>query len=91
MTDHRARIAVVAAIIAMIMGTITPAAGAEPATFATSTPIQHFVYMMQGDRTFDNYFGSFPGADGVPENTCQALVVGRPADGCCWSRIRQHR
>jgi phospholipase C len=82
MTDNRARIAVVAAITAMIMGTITPGARAEPATFATSTPIQHFVYMMQGDRTFDNYFGSFPGADGVPENTCQALVVGRPADGC---------
>ena len=66
----------------MIMATITPGAGAEPATSATSTPIQHFVYLMQGDRTFDNYFGTFPGADGVPQDTCQALVVGRPADGC---------
>ncbi len=82
MTNHRTSIAVVAAIFVMIMATTTPEAAAEPVTSTTSTPINHFVYMMQGDRTFDNYFGTFPGADGVPEGTCQALVVGRPADGC---------
>ena len=82
MTHQRSNFAVVAGIITMIMVTVTPWAGAEPVTVATSTPIQHFVYLMQGDRTFDNYFGTFPGADGVPEDACQALVVGRPADGC---------
>ena len=25
------------------------------------TPIQHFIFLMQGDRTFDNYFGTYPG------------------------------
>ena len=30
----------------------------------TATPIKHFVYMLQGDRSFDNYFGTYPGADG---------------------------
>jgi phospholipase C len=37
---------------------------------------------MQGDRTFDNYFGSYPGADGPPATTCQVLVLSRPKNGC---------
>ena len=35
---------------------------------------------MQGDRTFDNYFGTYPGADGIPADACQALVLNRPAE-----------
>ena len=30
---------------------------AHAATSAASTPVQHFLFMMQGDRSFDNYFG----------------------------------
>jgi phospholipase C len=47
-----------------------------------STPIRHFIFLMQGGRTFDNYFGSYPGADGPPAGTCQGRVQGRPQDGC---------
>jgi phospholipase C len=32
-----------------------------------ATPIQHFVMVMQENHTFDNYFGTYPGADGIPE------------------------
>ena len=46
------------------------------------TPIKHFIFLMQGGRTFDNYFGSYPGADGPPAGTCQAKVAGSPKDGC---------
>jgi phospholipase C len=46
------------------------------------TPIQHFIFLMQGGRTFDNYFGSYPGADGPPSGTCQAMMAARPKDGC---------
>jgi phospholipase C len=46
------------------------------------TPIQHFIFLMQGGRTFDNYFGSYPGGDGPPSGTCQAMMAGRPKDGC---------
>src|SRR5262245_54663251 len=28
--------------------------------------IQHVVVIMQENRTFDNYFGTYPGADGIP-------------------------
>ncbi len=32
---------------------------------ATTTPIQHVVVIMLENHTFDNYFGRFPGANGV--------------------------
>ena len=34
-----------------------------------STPIQHVVVIVKENHTFDNYFGSFPGAEGT--TTCQ--------------------
>jgi phospholipase C len=32
-----------------------------------NTPIEHFIVLMQENHTFDNYFGTYPGADGFPE------------------------
>jgi phospholipase C len=32
----------------------------------SSTPIQHVVYIMMENHTFDNFFGQFPGANGDP-------------------------
>ena len=32
------------------------------------TPIEHIIIISQGRRSFDNYFGTFPGANGFPEN-----------------------
>jgi phospholipase C len=40
--------------------------GGEP----LSTPIRHVVVIVKENHTFDNYFGSFPGADGA--TTCRA-------------------
>ena len=28
--------------------------------------IEHFIFIMQENRSFDNYFGTYPGADGLP-------------------------
>lgn len=52
--------------------TAAPVAGAEvrPASTGTSTPIKHFVVLMQEGHSFDNYFGTYPGADGLPPRTC---------------------
>src|SRR6266849_22573 len=33
---------------------------------ATSTPIKHLIVIMKENHSFDNYFGTFPGADGIP-------------------------
>jgi phospholipase C len=39
----------------------------------TTTPpglekIEHFVFIMQENRSFDSYFGTYPGADGIPSS-----------------------
>ncbi|MCA1833467.1 MAG: hypothetical protein LC750_12205 [Actinobacteria bacterium] len=33
--------------------------------FATATPIKHVVFVIKENRSFDNLFGTFPGADGA--------------------------
>ncbi len=37
---------------------------------APNTPIQHFIVVMQQNHTFDNYFGTYPGANGIPDGVC---------------------
>ncbi len=41
--------------------------------------IKHVVVIMQENRSFDQYFGTFPGADGIPAGVC----VRDPANGGC--------
>jgi len=55
------------------LGTLSPsvpAAGAPGAPIRTTTPIRHFVSVMQEGHSFDNYFGTYPGADGIPKGAC---------------------
>jgi len=35
---------------------------------STQTPIEHIIVISQGGRSFDNYFGTYPGANGFPNN-----------------------
>ncbi|GGV18602.1 phospholipase C 4 [Streptomyces litmocidini] len=74
---------------ALLLGPVTAAAATDPgpdsgtaAEHRATTPVQHFVYLMQGPRTFDNYFGTYPGADGIPAGACQARTVDGPATDC---------
>lgn len=32
----------------------------------TSTPVKHVIIIMKENHSFDNYFGTFPGANGIP-------------------------
>ncbi len=48
----------------------------------TATPIKHFVVLMQENHSFDNYFGTYPGADGIPSGTCMPLNPADPTAGC---------
>ena len=41
--------------------------------------IKHVIMIMQENRSFDSYFGTFPGADGIPPDVC----VPDPAHGGC--------
>jgi phospholipase C len=50
--------------------------------------VQHVIVIMQENRSFDNYFGTFPGADGLPVDSlgnftaCVPIARGNPARGC---------
>jgi phospholipase C len=39
-------------------------------TAATATPITHVVVIMEENHSFDNYFGTYPGANGIPAAAC---------------------
>src|SRR5512142_1375106 len=39
----------------------------------TKTPIKHVITLMQENHSFDNYFGTYPGAEGVPAETCMPI------------------
>ena len=57
----------------------TPPAGAEGIN-----KIQHVVIIMQENRSFDSYFGTFPGANGIPmQDGVPAVCVPDPATGVC--------
>src|SRR5258706_15272729 len=46
--------------------------GQTPISKAT-TPIQHVIVLMQDGHTFDNYFGTYLGANGIPQGVCMPV------------------
>jgi phospholipase C len=48
----------------------------------TATPIKHFLFLMQENHSFDNYFGTYPGADGIPPNACVPYDAKKPHGKC---------
>jgi phospholipase C len=45
--------------------------------------IKHVIVVMQENRSFDSYFGTYPGADGIPvSNGGPAVCVPNPRGGC---------
>jgi len=45
--------------------------------------IKHVIIVMQENRSFDSYFGTYPGADGIPmSNGVPTVCVPNPAGGC---------
>ncbi len=51
-------------------GVRTPASATVPAAGMGIHKIRHIVVIMQENRSFDSYFGTYPGADGIPAGTC---------------------
>jgi len=69
--------------IGPIMGAVIPEAtpGLSPpvvdaGSFDTKWPIKHVVFIMKENRSFDQFFGAFPGANG----TATAMVDGKQVD-----------
>ena len=84
-------IGVAATILTSGSSRATASAG-PPSQHPTQTPvptgihkIQHVVVIMQENRSFDSYFGTFPGADGIPHdgNGVPTVCSPDPKTGSC--------
>ena len=56
--------------------------GAAHAQATKPIPITHVIIIMQENRSFDSYFGKYPGANGIPSGTCLPLDPANPTSGC---------
>jgi phospholipase C len=68
-----------AAAVALLFATVADAARSEP---RPRTPIDRVVVLMQENHSFDNYFGTYRGADGPPKGTCMPWNPEDPKLGC---------
>lgn len=73
----RAALALVVLGLALFDGAPAQAQAPRP-----RTPIEHFIVLMQENHSFDNYFGTYPGADGFPAGTCLPITVDDPQSDC---------
>src|SRR5437667_3167905 len=56
----------------------------DPAALTGIHKIRHVVVIMQENRSFDSYFGTFPGADGIPmRNGVPTVCIPDPKAGHC--------
>jgi phospholipase C len=54
----------------------------------SSMPIKNFIFIIQENHSFDNYFGTYPGANGIPPGTALAFYPGGPRTVTPLSRLR---
>ena len=84
MTRRRTRMAAMAPIAAL---GILPACSAAPSPTAAAAgihAIRHVVVIFQENRSFDSYFGTYPGATGIPmSGGTPSVCVPDPATGSC--------
>src|SRR5215213_2594559 len=63
------------------------AASASPAN-QTTTPIEHVIYVMQQNHTFDNYFGTYPGVNGISSDVCMPVSLSDPENSECVAQFK---
>jgi phospholipase C len=63
------------------MGVLLPASTSGAASINTNVfpvagnPIQHVIVLVQSGHSFDNYFGTRAGVNGIPANVCEPVVA----------------
>jgi len=69
---------------AAVAAGLTHGGGDSAAAASGIHKIRHVVVIMQENRSFDSYFGTFPGADGIPmHDGVPTVCVPDPANGGC--------
>ena len=65
-----------------VTGSADPASAQSTAHLTGIHKIQHVIIVMQENRSFDNYFGTYPGADGIPmKHGVPTVCVPSPSGG----------
>src|SRR2546423_15522898 len=78
------KILVAAALLTFIALGTTPAASTPYRIDPAIHKIRHVVVIMQENRSFDSYFGTYPGANGIPmRGGVPAVCVPDPVKGGC--------
>lgn len=79
----KALVTALAALLGLAGGALTVAGlGAVPPQVATAhapagiEKVKHIIWIIQENHSFDNYFGTYPGADGLPPGTCAPVLPG---------------
>jgi phospholipase C len=74
------RIGVIVVAAAVLAGGVTASTGERrPSAVPPGIhKIEHVVTIIQENRSFDHYFGTYPGADGIPPGVC----IPDPRGGC---------
>ena len=72
-----AAVAGAAGLAGILPANLARAATRSPREFDLSQ-VKHLVFQMQENRSFDHYFGTFPGARGFNDPTAIRLPTGRP-------------
>jgi phospholipase C len=80
-------LAAVAATGAAVLNHHSAARASAPQAGQGIHKIKHVVVIMQENRSFDSYFGTFPGADGIPARVC----LPDPVNGGCRKPWVDHR
>src|SRR5260370_15303034 len=88
-TPHCAKVKVQKLLwIAILLLQVPPYAKAQG---SAGIPIEHFIFIVQENHSFDNYFGTYPGANGIPPGTALADFPRWPASPSPFSNEEQSR
>jgi phospholipase C len=81
-------------LLAACSGSVERVQGGPSGTYVVPGAIhkiKHVIVIMQENRSFDSYFGTFPGADGIPmKDGKPSVCVPDPADGKCVAPFPDH-
>ena len=65
-----------AALAALLTAAAPTSAKPDAAVKTVPMPLKHFVYIIQENISFDHYFGTYPGANGIPKGVKFAYKPG---------------
>jgi phospholipase C len=92
MRRRRSLLAAAGALVllaAMLAPVAAPAYATMPRQAGqATTPIKHVIVLVQEGHSFDNYFGTYPGADGISSETCMPID---PTDARATSCVKPFR